>query len=68
MIKTEQYSAMPVLAAKHDGSYQKPLLVGAEQADLRDELKPLWVACYFERRLSKFQIQAVDLKHTMRAV
>lgn len=54
MIKTEQYSAMPVLAAKHDGSYQKPLLVGAEQADLRDELKPLWVACYFERRLSKF--------------
>ena len=24
--------------------------------NLRDELKPLWVACYFERRLTKIQV------------
>ena len=35
---------------------------------MKEELKPLWVECYFERRLSKIQIQAVDLRHTMRAV
>ena len=57
---------MPVLAAKAEISYQKPAIV--QDHDLREELKPLWVACYFERRLSKYQIQAVDLKHTMRAV
>ncbi len=39
-----------------------------QDINLRDELKPLWVACYFERRLSKIQIQAVDLKHTMRVL
>ena len=36
--------------------------------NLRDELKPLWVACFFERRLSKVQVQAVDLRHTMRVL
>ncbi|CDW81376.1 double-strand-break repair protein rad21 [Stylonychia lemnae] len=31
-----------------------------------DELKQLWIACYFERRLSKPLIQSMDLKHTLR--
>ena len=27
-----------------------------KDVNLRDELKPLWVACYFERRLTKIQV------------
>jgi hypothetical protein len=30
-----------------------------------DELKQLWLACYFERRLAKPMIQAMDLKHSI---
>lgn len=30
--------------------------VNHQDLNLRDELKPLWVACYFEKRLSKIQI------------
>lgn len=72
MIKTEQFSEYPNFAPGHgmdDGSKSKMQPIG-EQTDLKltDELKPLWVACYFERRLSKIQIQAVDLKHTMRVL
>ena len=35
---------------------------------MKDELKPLLLAYYFERRLSKVQIQAVDMRHTMRVL
>lgn len=29
-------------------------------------MRQLWVACYFDRRLSKPVIQAMDLKHTLK--
>jgi hypothetical protein len=39
--------------------------LGGKDVNLQEELKPLWVACYFDRRLSKSQVQALDLRHTM---
>ena len=36
--------------------------------NLQDDLKPLWVACYFDRRLTKNQVQALDLRHTMKLI
>ena len=60
VIKQENYT-------EQHPSYEQQA-VNQQDVNLRDELKPLWVACYFERRLSKVQVQAVDLKHTMRVL
>ena len=46
MIKQEQYTEQLNQQAQEDGAVVNDI-------KLREELKPLWVACYFERRLSK---------------
>ena len=60
VIKQEHYT-------EQQPSYEQQA-VNQQDVNLRDELKPLWVACFFERRLSKVQVQAVDLRHTMRVL
>lgn len=63
MIKTEQpYSTH--LDQMIDTNRQQP----GTEVNLQDDLKPLWMACYFDRRLTKTQVQALDLKHTMRVI
>ena len=33
-----------------------------------DELRQLMMACYFEKKLSKPMVQAINLKHTLRVM
>ena len=35
---------------------------------LNENLRHLWIACFFERRLTKPLIQSLDLKHTLHLI
>lgn len=48
-------------------SHVNPLR-GEQDVKLSEDLKPLWLACYYEKRLSKNMVQAVHLRHTMRVL
>ena len=54
MIKQEYYPEEAVNNAANRAFEEQQHQV--KDVNLREELKPLWVACYFERRLTKIQV------------
>jgi hypothetical protein len=53
---------------KQETHYDDHLMKDEHDVKLNDDLRPLWLACYYEKRLSKNMIQAVHLKHTIRVL
>jgi hypothetical protein len=53
MIKQEFYPDETQINTGVNRNFEEQL---PQDINLRDELKPLWVACYFEKRLSKIQV------------
>ena len=54
MIKQEYYPEEAASNAANRAFEEQQNQV--KDVNLREELKPLWVACYFERRLTKIQV------------
>jgi hypothetical protein len=57
MIKQEYYpeEAVTIINTAANRAFEEQQHQ-VKDVNLRDELKPLWVACYFERRLTKIQV------------
>jgi hypothetical protein len=53
MIKQEFYPDDAYINTGVNRNFEEQQQQLPQDINLRDELKPLWVACYFEKRLSK---------------
>jgi len=53
MIKQEFYPDETYINTGVNHNFEEQQNQLPQDINLRDELKPLWVACYFEKRLSK---------------
>lgn len=57
--------SLPVKTQPEDIDSKMKMKKSQHILNTNEELKQLWLACYFERRLSKPVIQQMDLNHTL---